>query len=1354
MTNPLLRERPDNGDGYQTPQAVLECVVERITFHNTENGYSVVKVTPAEAETKKGGGAKAKFVKDDVITVLGNFTNPVVGESLRLHGQWIKHPQYGQQFKLERYETLRPASAAAIEKYLGSGMVKGIGPAMAKRIVDKFGEEALNVIEKTPKKLTKVSGIGEKRVDMIKAAWDEQRAVREIMLFLQGHGVTPTYAVKIYRHYKERSIEVVETNPYQLATDIWGIGFKSADKIAQNIGIAPDAPERLQAGLVYVLNQEMESGGHCYLLEDDLIKKSCEILEAEPAPVERALSFLIDRELLIAETVEMLGMRDTAIYTPSIHTTEKAVADRINTLLSSPWRSRPKPAELDAIMENLTGFDMLSDEQKQAVRRSLSEPMMVLTGGPGSGKCLKGTSLVLGTDGLRQIDAHWGGIEAAPDTFRPHETDVVAKNQVAKTSHVYYGGLRDTIKITSHLGLELEGTPNHRVWAMTATGPDWVRLDALKTGDYVAIRRGDDVWGTGPLSPEVAYVLGAISGDGCQNYPDCIAITNNDLRLLNRCRETLQTHFGWGGSIIPTRKTFDLRVNNIALRRTLAEMGLHQCKSEGKVVPHIVMTASRKAVVSYLAGLIDTDGHIGKSQSGSVSFEITLKSAEMIKQVQLLLLNLGIVSRRAEKTVQYRYRDRPVEARTYWRLAVYGADVDRLMEIIPTQKAVPNQERVCNPNRDVVPLPGKIIRALFTANGKRARMEWWAWKREVAETRKPTRARLLTLLDEVGEENVPPLIRSAIKESCRACYYWDKVTTLSPSANIVYDLTVPGEASFIANGFVNHNTTTTRAIVAAFEKLEKRLQLASPTGRAAKRAAEVTGKEAKTIHRMLAFDPEKKGFKHGPGEPLELDVLVIDEASMLDLMLTHHTLRAVPDGAQILFVGDVDQLPSVGPGSVLGDLINSGRVPVTRLTQVFRQAAQSQIITNAHAINKGKMPDLLPPSAVRESQADCVFVEVEEASDMPDKLAGVVAKSLPRLGYKPDEITVLAPMQRGSVGARNLNEVLQRVLNPPRPDKAEHARGPIVFRAGDRVMQRVNNYDKNVFNGDVGLILSIDKENQLVGVQYPEGPVEYDFADMDQLVHAFSLTVHKCVAQYERVWTMGRGRVPIKDICVGDWVQTGTGEARPVIGKWNTGEKPVVRVRTQTGHSLDVSAEHPIFAALPGEAARFVCARDLSEKHAALFFDLNNGGKLNEPLIPHPIHSAHLTGETAAMYDIEVEGVHSFVAGGGFVCHNSQGSEYPACVIALHTQHYMMLQRNLVYTALTRAKKIAVFVGSKRAIQMAVKNRNTVPRNTRLAQRLQMLVDNLGPGGLPKKPGALPPTGPNAPAPPIPGRLL
>ena len=800
MPNPMssgrVREEQQQ-EGYSAPMASLECIVERITFHNEANGYSVLKVVPAEAKGR---------AKGDVIPVLGSFSNPVVGESLRLHGTWIKHPQYGSQFKSERYETLRPATAAAIEKYLGSGMVKGIGPVMAKRIVAKFGENALDVIEETPEKLTQVSGIGDKRIDKIKAAWDEQREIRAIMLFLQGHGVTPTYAVKIYRHYKERAIEVVEKNPYQLASDIWGIGFKSADKIAQNVGIAADAPERLEAGLVYVLNQEMESGGHCFLTEDELIKKACEILLPQTAPegdeeadrsalnqteaIRRSLTSLVQRELLVSETVEFLGQEQTAIYTPSIHKTEKSLAERINTLLNSPWRTRPKSGDIDAVLDGLPGAEMLSEEQAAAVRRALSEPVLVLTGGPGTGK-----------------------------------------------------------------------------------------------------------------------------------------------------------------------------------------------------------------------------------------------------------------------------------------------------------------------------------------------------------------------------------------------------------------------------------TTTTKAVVAAFEKLGKRLQIASPTGRAAKRAAEVTGREAKTIHRLLAFDPEKGDFKHGPGEPLELDVLVVDESSMLDLVLTYKTLRAVPDGAQVIFVGDVDQLPSDGPGNVLADMINSGRVPVARLTQVFRQAAESQIITNAHAINRGKMPNLLPPSAVKDG-ADCVFLEVDEPEDVVEKIKGVVAKSLPRLGYAPSDITVLSPMQRGSIGARNLNEVLQGALNPPAPDKVEYTRGPIVFRVGDRVMQRRNNYDKNVFNGDVGQIVAIDREDQTVGVEFPEQTVEYDFADMDELMHAFSLTTHK-----------------------------------------------------------------------------------------------------------------------------------------------SQGSEYPACVIALHTQHYMMLQRNLVYTALTRAKKIAVFVGSKRAIGMAVRNTRVVPRNTRLAERLQKLVEGLGKdgrsGGKVSRNG-----GAELPTPPLPGRLF
>jgi exodeoxyribonuclease V alpha subunit len=967
---PPVRRVQEDKPAYDTSGALatLECTVERVTFHNEENGYAVIKVAPMEAKAKARGRGN-----DDVIAVLGNFPlRPVEGESLKLYGTWIRHPQYGHQFKMERYETLRPATAAAIEKYLGSGLVKGIGPKTATIIVKKFGEETLNIIEFKPERLMEVKGMGEKRVAMIAATWAEQKEVRNIMLFLQGHGVTPTYAVKIYRTYKERSIEVVERNPYQLATDIWGIGFKSADKIAQNIGMPLDAPERLEAGLTYVLNQEMDGAGHCFLPREDLITAAHHELnptpgvKKPPAPtgedyekLDQSLHNMVEKKLLIAETViGDEGQEITGIYTPSIHTTEKAVAHRIHTLLNSPWRQKPTPSDIDKLLEGLPGADKLSEEQTSAVRRSLTEPVMVLTGGPGCGK-----------------------------------------------------------------------------------------------------------------------------------------------------------------------------------------------------------------------------------------------------------------------------------------------------------------------------------------------------------------------------------------------------------------------------------TFTTNVIVAALEKRGKRIQIAAPTGRAAKRASEVTGKEAKTIHRLLVFDPEKRGFKHGPDEPLELDVLIIDEASMLDISLTHNTIRAVPDGAQIIFVGDVDQLPSVGPGNVLSDLIRSEHVPVARLTQVFRQAATSHIITNAHAINKGKMPELLPPSAIQAQGADCIFLPMEEFAETDEvsvqdtremiydaalkKISAVVSVSLPKLGFKRDEITVLVPMQRGALGAKNLNEVLQTVLNPAMPSKNEHKRGPIVFREGDRVMQRVNNYDKNVFNGDVGYILSIDTEESMLVVDYPEGPAEYDFVDTDQISHAFAMTIHKCLPKGEKIRLKEHGFVPIEEVKIGDLVETGTGAYKPVVNTFATGKKPVYRLTTRAGFVLHCSAEHPIFVATTFDDAKtphWVRAADMIPNHhfAAIAYHPTEARITSDPFYFDPIASVEKLDSEEEMFDIEVEDIHSFVSENGFICHNSQGSEYPACLIVLHTSHYMLLQRNLIYTALTRAKKMGVFIGTKNAISMAVKNRNTVPRNTRLAQRIQELSSGLGTNGLSRRSGQG--KGENTqtelPTPPLPGRLF
>ncbi len=738
--NPLI-STPADGRALD----VLEGTIERVTFHNADNGYTVARLLPPNAR--------------DVVTITGNFSNPVVGESLVCHGTWTRHPQWGSQMQVQRYDVVRPATAFAIEKYLGSGMIKGVGPALAKRIVDKFGEDALDIIEESPRKLLAINGIGDKKLAQIKQAWQDQREVRNIMLFLQSHGVSPAYAVKIYKTYGSKAIAVVEKNPYQLAADIYGIGFKSADKIARALGIAEDDPRRIQAGVVYVLNEAVETGGNAFLVEEELAKKAREILEIEEiGPAIDALAF---SGRLVLEPLEFLGRTETAIYPPSLHTTERALAERLLRLLSVPLAGADPVAlgrRLSALVE--ARGQPLSDEQRAAVLLALTSRFTILTGGPGTGK-----------------------------------------------------------------------------------------------------------------------------------------------------------------------------------------------------------------------------------------------------------------------------------------------------------------------------------------------------------------------------------------------------------------------------------TTTTNTTVAAFEALDKTVLLASPTGRAAKRLSEVTGRDARTVHRLLEFEPERRGFKHNLENPLDCDVLIVDECSMLDMVLTYSLLKAVPDHAQVVFVGDVDQLPSVGPGNVLRDMIDSGRVPVARLTQVFRQAAESLIITNAHAINAGRMPELPPPSANK----DCAWLDADEAEEVADKVIAVVAKSLPKRGYKHGDIQVLTPMQRGSAGASFLNQRLQEVLNPAMEGKPEVQRGSRLFRVGDRVMQMTNNYDKGVYNGDIGAVGAVSHEDETLAVHFTDAQgtteVTYEFSDLDELTLAHAVSIHK-----------------------------------------------------------------------------------------------------------------------------------------------SQGSEYPVVVLALHTQHYMLLQRNLLYTALTRARKFAVLIGPQRAIALAVRKQNDIHRHTRLKERLQGTV--------------------------------
>ncbi|MBB2203363.1 SF1B family DNA helicase RecD2 [Gluconacetobacter tumulisoli] len=715
-----------------SPTEALAGLVERVTFHNAENGFCVLRV--------KVRGQR------DLVTVVGHAAIISAGEFVQMSGRWFNDHTHGLQFKAEFLKARPPTTVEGIERYLGSGMIRGIGPVYAKKLVKAFGEAVFDLIEQEPGRLREVTGIGPKRAERIVGGWADQKVIREIMLFLHSNGVGTSRAVRIFKTYGQDAVQLISENPYRLAKDIRGIGFKTADQIARKMGIAPDAMIRVRAGISYALGEAMDEG-HCGLPIGELPTSTAELLEVAVPLIETALALELEAGDVIADSVGETG----CIFLAGLYRAEQSIAERLRACAFG----RPPWPEIDAEkamiwVERKTGF-ALAPSQQEAVRLALHSKVLVITGGPGVGK----TTLV---------------------------------NAILKI--------------------------------VTAKGTD--------------------------------------------------------------------------------------------------------------------------------------------------------------------------------------------------------------------------------------------------------------------------------------------------------------------------------------------------------------VQLCAPTGRAAKRLSESTGLEGKTIHRLLETDPATGSFKRDDTNPLTCDLLVVDEASMVDVLLMRSLLRALPDSAALLIVGDVDQLPSVGPGQVLADIIGSNAVPVVRLTEVFRQAAQSRIITNAHRINDGKMPEL---SA--EEGSDFYFVEAAEPEVGLRRLLAVVKDRIPaRFGLDPvRDVQVLCPMNRGGLGTRSLNIELQQALNPPGEVKVE--RFGWTYGPGDKVMQIANDYDRDVFNGDLGVIDRINVEEGELTVSFDGREVVYGFGELDELVLAYATTIHK-----------------------------------------------------------------------------------------------------------------------------------------------SQGSEYPAVVIPLVTQHYAMLARNLLYTGVTRGRKLVVLVGQKKALGMAVRNQGVRRRWSKLREWL------------------------------------
>jgi exodeoxyribonuclease V alpha subunit len=664
----------------------LRGTVERITYYNEENGYSVIRL---EVEGQPG-----------LVTVVGNLPEVQPGESLHLEGKWTSHAQYGRQFKAEQCKQVLPATVEGIKRYLGSGLIKGVGPVTAERIVQRFGADTLRVLDEEPRRLREALGVGPKRAVSIAQAWEEQKQIREVMLFLQSHGVTTSLAVKIYKTYGDDALSVVQEDPYRMARDIWGVGFKTADKVARDLGLPPDSPSRIQAGVAYTLSQ-LADEGHVYAPEEELTAEAIRLLTVSPDLVETAIQDLNTEEVV---------RRETLLY--------------------------PSPP---------------------------------VGGGQRGGIALR-------------------------------------EEQAVYLAPFYYG----------------------------------------------------------------------------------------EVGVTNRLREMVEN---------PTTRLLPFRS-------------------------------------------IDWDA--------------------LLKQIT---------------------RDSAI-------------------------KLSPEQQRT---------------------------------------------------------------VRTALTH---------KVTVLTGG---------PGTGK----------TVSVRTIIGALEALRCKYALCAPTGRAAKRLSEATDRGAKTVHRLLEYSP-RDGFRRNEEHPLPVDCLIVDESSMLDLLLTNRLLKAVDPATHVLFVGDVDQLPSVGAGDVLRDIIASERAQVVRLTQIFRQAADSGIVVNAHRINQGQFPIL-------NEFDDFYFFSQEEPQEAAELLVDIVQRRIPqKFGLDPlNDVQVMAPMYRGTCGVANLNALLQEMLNPASPRKAERRLGGRILRVGDKMMQTRNNYDKDVYNGDIGRVVGIDRVEQMLTVAIDGRPVVYDWGEVDELVHAFAISVHK-----------------------------------------------------------------------------------------------------------------------------------------------------------------------------------------------------------------------------------------------------
>lgn len=968
----------------------------------------------------------------------------------------------GLQLKVDAIVPHVVKTVAGIEAYLAGKGIKGIGKGNAKKIVQHFGLLTVDILDINPDRIVEVKGITADKAAAIAKAWAETRAEAAVAIFLLDHGASPSVARKIVERYGKRARWIVENNPYKLAEDINGVGFKKADEIAKKVGIAHDSPERAQAGTIFVLREQTDKG-HCFTFHDDLVKDTAKLLTVTYDLVREAIVQLTTDEKVVRCATGPDGKGDAAIYSKEMHRAETYVARRLLMLRDAPLapdaesKEKPVAERVDAAIKAFESDAKitLAPAQREAVEAVAREKILVITGGPGVGKATEIHAKVLTPTGWRMVGELSVG-DLVIDAMSGKATPVVG---------VYDQGELPVFRVTMDDGGSVLCSEDHLF--LTKTRSD--RRDrreikippksgSVKTVAEIMstiVRAGDgganhsiplcapaifEPCGSIPIDP---WMLGAYLGDGYSGK-SMVALKKPEQDVLARFASSAPLGDRRGRRADPSVVSIiGQDGHRSATSNALGGLGLLEKKSHEKFIPEAYLRASVADRISLLQGLCDTDGTVIASAGKSI--EYSTASPYLRDGILFLVGSLGGWYRCVERPTHYMLKGVRHEARTSYRITF------------------------AFPHGNIVPVSSEKHLA-----------KWNDTPNRIAER----------------------FIRSVEPEGTAPC----RCIALADDSSHLY----------ITDDFVvTHNTAVTKAVLGAFRAAQVPVRFAAPTGRAAKRMSEATGHEAMTIHRMLGFNPETGGFMHTANNPIpNCGLLLLDEVSMLELQLTRDVLAATPTGARVVFVGDVDQLPSVGPGAVLRDVIDSGEIKTVRLTQIFRQAKGSQIIEQAHRINRGEMP-----VGDTTTSGEFYWVEREEEHAAAEAVIECVTRRIPsRFGISHDNIQVLTPMHKGEAGTTELNKALQAALNPS--SGPELRRGEHTFRIRDRVIHKKNDSQRDVYNGDIGHIVSIEPDNKdcTIVCQFDGRLIEYTSKQVVHLKLAYALSTHSSQGgQFEAV---------------------------------------------------------------------------------------------------------------------------------------------------------------------------------------------------------------------------------------------